>query len=264
MEQTLVFRRLGRRQQALQAHPVFDRLQTPADLQLFMSWHVFAVWDFMSLVKRLQRDLTTVTLPWVPARSAQAARLINDIVLGEETDEAPGGRFLSHYELYLESMREVGADTTVISDVVDQVAGGLTVEQALANAEVHPAVQRFVNHTMATVQQGSTVEALGSFFFGREDVIPKMFSRLLQRWQLDASQAPMFVYYLQRHIELDGDQHGPAALALLQSFTEGDTDALASLEAAAEEAIAERQLFWDALAEEMASEGQAMRIDRAG
>src|SRR5690242_6375335 len=81
----------------LGSHPVFGMLKNREDLHRFMGWHVFCVWDFMTLLKRLQRDLTCVELPWLPPPSATVARLINEIVVGEECDVLEHGGFESHY-----------------------------------------------------------------------------------------------------------------------------------------------------------------------
>ena len=90
---------------ALLDHPIYTQVASVADLRRFMEDHVFAVWDFMSLLKRLQQDMTCIKVPWFPADNAKAARLINDIVIGEETDVDPDGSYVSHLALYLRAMR---------------------------------------------------------------------------------------------------------------------------------------------------------------
>ena len=61
---------------ALLEHPIYTHLVSVADLRQFMEDHVFAVWDFVSLLKRLQQDMTCIRVPWFPASNARAARLI--------------------------------------------------------------------------------------------------------------------------------------------------------------------------------------------
>ncbi|MBZ0106172.1 MAG: DUF3050 domain-containing protein [Sulfuricella denitrificans] len=240
------------RQHALEAHPVFSTIRNIDDLRLFMSWHVFAVWDFMSLLKQLQRRLTCVDLPWVPPASPVAARLINEIVLGEECDEMPGGGHLSHYEMYLLAMKEIGASTEQIEAFVRHIRAGLAVEEALIVVGADPAIRHFVCSTLNTATSGSVHQVLGSFFFGRENVIPDMFRSLLAHWQMDENEAPMFVYYLNRHIELDGDSHGPAAWKIISELTGEDMQAIEQLKSAAEEAIDARLGLWDGLAHALA------------
>jgi hypothetical protein len=233
---------------AMKRHRVFGLIQTVEDLQTFMSWHAFAVWDFMSLVKRIQIEFTSTQLPWVPPRNPQAARLINEIVLGEETDVAVGGGHLSHYELYLAAMKEVGADATQVQTFTDLVSNHIPVAQALQQSGAPAAVAEFVTSTIQLATKGSIEQVLGSFVFGREDAIPEMFKNLLGMWGMNEKTAPMFVYYLQRHIELDGDEHGPAAMRMLENQINGNAAQLVVLLKAAIEALAQRIKLWDALA----------------
>jgi hypothetical protein len=186
-----------------------------------MEDHVFAVWDFMSLLKRLQQDLTCTKVPWFPADNAKAARLINDIVIGEETDVDPDGSYVSHLDLYLRAMADVGASTRQFDRFRSLARVGTSVQAAMVRTGVPPHVQAFVAHTMTLAQSGSTEEVLAAFFYGREDIIPEMFSRLkktLPGASNDNDPLRHFTYYIDRHIELDGDSHGPMGRELLEGL----------------------------------------------
>jgi hypothetical protein len=185
-----------------------------------MEDHVFAVWDFMSLLKRLQQDMTCTRVPWFPADNARAARLVNDIVIGEETDLDPDGTYASHLDLYLRAMGDIGASTRQFDTFRELALAGLPVETALARTGAPPHVQAFVAHTMALAKSGTTEEVLAAFFHGREDV-PEMFQRLLQTLfgaMHENGSLANFIYYMNRHIELDGDSHGPKGRELLDDL----------------------------------------------
>ena len=202
-------------------HPVYTEVDSVEDLRRFMQDHVFAVWDFMSLLKRLQQDMTCTRVPWFPAGNARAARLINDIVIGEETDVDPDGSYVSHLDLYLRAMADVGASTRQFDTFRSLARVGSSVEAAMVRAGVPPHVQTFVAHTMTLAQSGSTEEVLAAFFYGREDIIPEMFSRLqktLAGARYDNASLRHFIYYIERHIELDGDSHGPMGQELLEGL----------------------------------------------
>ena len=147
-------------------HALYAHLRDEAAIRLFMEAHVFAVWDFQSLLKALQRLVTCVEVPWLPTSDPQARRLLNEIVLDEESDQAPGGGYLSHFEIYLQAMRECGANVTPIQTFLGHVRG-LPVEQALEASALPPGVGPFVCTTMAIARSAEPLQAgvgnLGAF-----------------------------------------------------------------------------------------------------
>ena len=237
----------------LTSHPVFSAIGDTEDLRQFMEWHAFAVWDFMTLLKRLQRDLTGLSLPWTAPANPRAARLINEIVLAEESDLLADGSVLSHFELYLGAMREIGADTAQIESFVDQLKNGISLEAALARAGLAAPVASFVRSTLQTAMHGEIEQVLGSFFFGRENVIPSMFKGLLQQWTLSPKSAPLFVQYLERHIEID-QQHGPMTETIIEEIIGDDAKRQEGLMTAALAALRQRHALWNALQERIAAE----------
>ena len=234
--------------EALLDHPLYGNVASVAGLRLFMEDHVFAVWDFMSLLKRLQQDMTCIRVPWFPAENARAARLINDIVIGEETDVDPDGDYVSHLNLYLRAMEDVGASTSQFCTFCSLAQIGIPVDVALTRIRVPPHVRAFVAHTMTLVSTGTTEEVLAAFFYGREDIIPEMFSRLLGTL-FDArnndARLRHFVYYIDRHIELDGDSHGPMGRELLESRLANSPQGTERAMRAACSSIKARIELWD-------------------
>src|ERR1700739_972670 len=229
-------------------HPVYAEVTSVDDLRRFMEDHVFAVWDFMSLLKRLQRDLTCTKVPWFPADNARAARLINDIVIGEETDVDPDGSYVSHLDLYLRAMADVGASTRQFDTFRSLARVGTSVEEGLVRTAVPAHVRAFVGHTMTLAQSGSTEEVLAAFFYGREDIIPEMFSRLqktLVGARYDNASLRHFIYYIERHIELDGDSHGPMGQELLEGLVADSPERHQRALHAACNSIRARIKLWD-------------------
>jgi len=203
----------------LVAHSVYQSLHSLDDLRVFMQHHVFAVWDFMSLLKALQRELTCVEIPWVPRGNAATRRLINDIVLEEETDVDPEGRPASHFELYLRAMQECGADTGPIERLLEALAAGHSVAEALQEANAPASVQEFVLGTFAIIESGQPHAVAAAFTFGREDVIPDMFRHLVTDLNHRfPGQLDTFSYYLNRHIQLDEEVHTPLAQQMVRDL----------------------------------------------
>ncbi|HEX5121000.1 MAG TPA: DUF3050 domain-containing protein [Pseudonocardiaceae bacterium] len=226
-------------------HPIYHSLTTLAEVNTFTENHVFAVWDFMSLLKTLQRDLTCVDVPWVPRGSTESRRLINDIVLVEESDEHGEG-FISHFELYLNGMAQSGADTRPINDFLDLIRAGAPVPDALAGAAVPAPAAAFVATTWRIVQSSPLHCLAAAFAFGREDLIPEMFDQVV-RIDDQGGKLGTFRDYLARHIEVDGEEHTPMAMAMLADLCGDDQEKWDQCTDAVVTALTARVGLWDGI-----------------
>ncbi|MBD64772.1 MAG: hypothetical protein CME62_06170 [Halobacteriovoraceae bacterium] len=228
-------------QNQLVSHPVYNQLNSLENIQTFMKYHVFAVWDFMSLLKSLQKEITCVELPWLDSRySAETVRLINEIVLSEESDVDEQGVATSHFALYLRAMKEVGADTSLIETFLE------TQDYSMLPEELAEVVQFHID----LAQRGKVHEVAASFFYGREKLIPDMFISIVQTIILSGVTCPAFTHYLNRHIELDGGDHGPKAEACLNQLLKTDKDKSES-EAIAMKSLEMRDKLWNFILSEI-------------
>ncbi|MBL9163787.1 MAG: DUF3050 domain-containing protein [Planctomycetaceae bacterium] len=228
-------------------HQLYSRIDGAQALRTFMEHHVFAVWDFMSLLKGLQKQLTCVEIPWRPAGDPAAARLVNEIVLAEESDDDGEGGFASHYELYVRAMNEAGANTGPIEKFVARIDEGAGLETALAEANVPAAAAAFVEETFHTVEQGSLCALAAAFTYGREDLLPRVFRKIVDQTHAGGGGFGRFGYYLNRHIELDGDIHGPMAARLVRSLCGDEPERWRQAEAGATGALRARTALWDGM-----------------
>ena len=232
--------------QELIAHPLYSQVIEIEDFQSFMEQHIFAVWDFMSLLKALQRGLTCVELPWKPVGSPTTRRFINEIVLGEESDVDRNGEVASHFELYLDAMTEIGANTQTIQAFLSLIENGRSVEEALNEVDINPETRNFVNFTFSILQTNSIHRIASVFTFGREDLIPEMFIEILKEMQ-EKGQATIskLLYYLERHIEVDGDDHGPISLKMIEELCGDDEQKWNEVLESAKAALQMRIQLWN-------------------
>ena len=209
--------------ETLLQHGLYGNMQSVRDIQLFMESHVFAVWDFMSLLKTLQQKLTCTQIPWVPMGSASTRFFINEIVLGEESDVDLSGGYTSHFELYLKAMKETGANTQPIEDFINALRQGKSVEASLIIANAPHEAAEFVKMTFELIHSKSIHELAALFTYGREDLIPGMFISMVESLNEDHQNLSTFIYYLKRHIELDGDHHGQLSEQMTQELIDGNS-----------------------------------------
>lgn len=233
-------------------HKLFKSISDIESLRIFMQWHVFAVWDFMSLAKRLQNELTCTSLPWLPPKNPKASRIMNEIILGEESDEDLNGSHYSHFEMYLMAMDDIKSNKDDLLKLINEFNSPTKEDytKIIQRQNIPEYVKKFVINTLDTAIKGSLNEVLGAFFYGREDAIPEMFQNLLKNWGLSTNEFPSFVYYLERHIELDGDSHGPAINNIINKIKD-DHNKYQELILSAIKSVEYRIQFWDGILDDL-------------
>ena len=234
-------------------HKMYAKIKTVEDFQRFMEQHIFAVWDFMSLLKSLQRGLTSVEVPWSPVGSPTTRRFINEIVLGEESDMDDNGKVASHFELYLEAMEQIGAKTSEIKKLIAFVEEGHTVTSALTFVNIQEETKEFVRFTFSMIETEELHKIASIFTFGREDLIPDMFIEILREMKENGQEdISKLLYYLERHIEIDGGDHGPISLKMIDELCKDDAKKWAEVLESVKLALHYRVRLWDGVQKQLA------------
>ena len=245
---------IANQKQALLTHTLYEKVQTIEDLHCFLENHIYAVWDFMSLLKALQSKLTCTTTPWFPTVNTQTRYLINEIVVAEESDLTLDGRRQSHFEMYLEAMQDCGANTTEMERFLVNLSSLNNIFVAIKTSDLHPNIKAFLDFTFRVIEEGKAHEIAAAFTFGREDLIPSMFTAILKNFQANFPETDLkkLIYYFERHIELDADEHGPMAMGMITELCGNDSKKWSEVEQISVLALEKRIGLWDAIEESLA------------
>jgi len=243
----------------LKNHELYKKLNSVDDIKTFMEAHVYAVWDFMSLLKALQINLTTVSTPWVPKKNTNLVRFINEITLAEESDVNKDGVLKSHYEMYLDAMQEMNADCTKVDGFIEEISKGEDVLKSIENLSIHKSIKDFVAYTFKIINTNEDHKIASAFTFGREDIIPDMFLKIVGETTLKSNKKfDNFIYYLERHIELDGDEHGPLSLQMIEELCGDDDKKWQEVLEVAKASLQVRINLWSAVEEELKSKKESV------
>ena len=236
----------------LEEHPIYESIEDTQDLTIFMQHHIYSVWDFMSLVKYLQNEIAPTTTPWLPYKDSHVQRFINDIVLGEESDEGipledGTPTYISHFNLYCQAMEEVTKQSTLRIQKFTEMVKSDSLKLALDTVSIPLVARDFMTTTFDFIYSDKAHVIAAVFALGREHIVPIMFRTFLDKMKISREKAEVFHYYLDRHIELDGDHHGPMSLRMLKLLCEDDEVKIKEAEQAALKAIQARIKFFDGI-----------------
>ena len=235
----------------LRNHSLYNKIKDVDDLNIFSNAHVYAVWDFMSLLKFLQINLTSISIPWFPSKNTTTAKLINEIVAGEETDEDQEGQPVSHFEMYIDSIEEFGLNTSEIINNLNTLNNIETIDKDIEKLDIKSYVKDFLKFTFSVIKRGKIHEVASVFTFGREDLIPDMFIPLIEGINSENNDLNKLIYYFKRHIEVDGDMHGPMSMEMLSYLCNNDPSKISESALIAEKALLARISLWDGIENEI-------------
>tara|TARA_Y100000385_G_scaffold229974_1_gene241541 strand:- start:173 stop:946 length:774 start_codon:yes stop_codon:yes gene_type:complete len=235
----------------LRNHPLYNNIKNIDDLKIFSNTHVYAVWDFMSLLKFLQVNLTSMSIPWFPCKNTTTAKLINEIVAGEETDEDQYGNPVSHFEMYIASIEQFGLNTSNIIQNLNTLNKLKSINEDIDKLDIENYVKDFLKFTFSVINRGKIHEVASVFTYGREDLIPDMFIPLIEGINEENNDLNKLIYYFQRHIEVDGDMHGPMSMEMLSFLCNNDPIKISESALIAEKALLARIALWNGIEKEI-------------
>lgn len=221
-----------------------------------MEHHVYAVWDFMPLVTALQMSITRLETRWSPTKCLVYQAYINQMALEERSDstlvEMFGATHANHFECYRRAMAEVGANIEPISRFID-IASRDGIEAALTRSDIPVPARRFVYFTFDIIERNQAHLLAAALAYGRETLVPQLFRPLLKALKVSRALAPNLYGYLERHVQLDEQEHGPLAIHMAQELCDGQTTRLADAVEVAEQSLAVRLELWDGILDALAA-----------
>lgn len=253
MDIATINQKIQPQKEVLLKHSLYNNVKSIEDLNCFLENHVYAVWDFMSLLKGLQSKLTCTTTPWIATENPETRYLINEIVLAEESDLTSDGRRQSHYEMYIEAMQDCGANTAGIKHFLSETHSLHNIFVAIKKSDLHPSIKAFLEFTFRVIDEGKVHKIAAAFTFGREDLIPSMFTVILKNFQANFPKTDLskLIYYFERHIEIDADEHGPMAMKMITELCGTDEQKWNDVEEISILALEKRIGLWDAIEEQI-------------
>ena len=238
--------------QLLASHKLFSNTLNVDQIRHFMESHIFSVWGFMSLLKALQSGITVNNIPWMPNQNTKngLTNFINEIVLCEESDDIDNIGYISHFEIYLLAMDKINADPSQINFLTKKLKSEKYNKKLIEELNIYDEVKEFIKFDLDVALSKNLPKIVGSFTLGREKVIPNMFSYIITCIEYSNSTKNLLTY-LKRHVNIDGDRHGPLSIKLLDTICDTDEDYAIAYNSGIT-SLKLRLKVWDRIASELA------------
>ena len=164
---------------SLYNHTLYSSIKNSDHIRIYMHNQVWCVWDFMTLVKSIQLKLMPPSILWQPPKYPTLGAYIYEVLLTEETDNSiRQNENASHFQTYLEAMKQSKVDTKSIDKFISLLLKGKDFDTAIKNCGVHKEAKEFVENTYGFANSALHI-ATSVFCLSREGVIPGMFNSLL-------------------------------------------------------------------------------------
>lgn len=228
--------------QILANHKLYERVNDELSLRLFMEHHVICVWSYNFLLREIHQELVGLIHPLNSQSQKEAIRLVSEMILEEELEEQQDGSLLSHFEIYLEAMQDLGANISPIVSFFDLQDSGQNWQTALKHARFPTAVSRYARK-MNRFAQAPLHEKAAALFYEGEPFIPDTF--LLRIGQLgNTVKIGRLLDYFERHIEGLRSPGFSASGRLVEILCNNDEKMSLEAEQSAEEAMKNRVELW--------------------
>jgi len=154
--------------------------------------------------------------------------------------------------MYLEAMENAGSSTKDIVSFIDALKANSSFDKSYQIAQTPQAAKNMVNNTFSVVNTAKPHLQAAVFTFGREDLIPAMFLSIINDIKgNDAAKMEDFIYYLERHIEVDGGHHSHLALKMTTDLCGDDATKWEEAIEAVKTSLQCRIGLWDGVYEEL-------------
>ena len=242
--------------QILESHRLYTALTRREALATFTEYHVVCAWSYNALLRSLQRDIFTQSLPINSDAHKEAIRILSEVAIEEQANESDDGQFISHLELYLDAMEDLGANTAPIIGFFDILAGGVGAAKAVEYADFCPEVAAYARTTVRLLERQFHERAAGLFYEG-EYFIPDRFLHQLNRLT-PAVPVDRLLEYFDGHIEGLKRPGYSAAGRLVEIFTADDEILSEEAEQVGEQVMRQRVHLWNTVYDLVASQPEEM------